>query len=476
MMPSIDAMQLFLEGSLALAEVEAVGMRVDERYLDKAIADVSAKIERRQKRLRSDKTYDLWRKTFGAKTNLGSRVQLADIIFNKLGYESNGKTESGREKTDKRSLEGVDLPFVKTLLELESLKKLKSTSLEGLKRELVDGLLHPDLHLHTVKSYRGSSGGGADEDDGGSYNSQNIPSRDVKQAEIVRKAFVPRPGRVLIENDFAAHEFKLGAIVWDDPEMLSYASDKSKDIHRDMAMRCFLLEKEDVSKDSRYVGKNGFVFPKMYSSYWKSIARAMWSEIGNRKLARLRDGVGLKEHLAEKGIVGLGDADPREGPLPHTFEAHIKSVEEWFLNKFKVFAARTEQAWQEYRTTGEWRMKTGFVVRGLYTKNARLNYDVQGPAFHCLLWTLTRLVLKELRRHRMKARVVNQIHDCILGDVPEREVQDYINLVRGIVERKLPKAWPWLSIPLEIEVECCLENWFGKSAWVETAGTWGPKQ
>ena len=475
MNPHIDAMTLFLEGSLALAEVERIGMKVDVGYLDQTIADVSAKIDRRQKRLRADKTFDLWRRTFGQRTNLGSRVQLADIIFDKLGYEPAGQTQSGRDKTDKRSLESVDLPFVKTLLELESLKKLKATSLEGLKRELVDGLLHPDLHLHTVKSYRGSSGGGAGDDEGGSYNSQNIPVRDLKQAEIVRRAFIPRPGRVLVENDFAAHEFKLGAIVWDDPEMLRYASDKGKDIHRDMAMRCFLLEKEDVGKDIRYTGKSGFVFPKMYGSYWKSIAGRMWSAIDGFKLHCERDGVGLHEHLAAKGISELGDADPRDGPRPGTFEAHIKTVEEWFLRKFHVFAERTERAWVEYRATGEWRMKTGFVVRGIYSKNARLNYDVQGPAFHCLLWSLTRLVMKELRRYKMKARVVNTVHDNKVGDVPENEVQNYIELVREIVERKLPKKWPWLVIPLEIEVEVCTENWFGKVSWVESNGKWGPK-
>ena len=475
MNPHIDAMTLFLEGSLALAEVERVGMKVDEQYLDQAIADVSAKIDRRQKRLRADKTWELWRKVHGQKANLGSRVQLANIIFDKLGYEPAGQTQSGRDKTDKRSLESVDLPFVKTLLELESLKKLRAVSLEGLKRELVDGLLHPDLHLHTVKSYRGSSGGGAGDDEGGSYNSQNIPARDLKQAEIVRRAFIPRPGRVLVENDFAAHEFKLGAIVWDDPEMLRYASDKSKDIHRDMAMRCFLLEKEDVNKESRYVGKNGFVFPKMYGSYWKSIARAMWSEIDNRKLHRERDGVGLHEHLVAKGISELGDADPREGPRLGTFEAHIKTAEEWFLKKFHVFAERTEKAWTEYRQTGDFGMVTGFVCRGIYSKNARLNYPVQGASFHCLLWALTRLVMKELRRAKMKARVTNTIHDCILGDVPEREVQDYIGLVREIVEVKLQKAWRWLALTPKIEVECCVENWWGKVAWVEREGIWGPR-
>ena len=92
-----------------------------------------------------------------------------------------------------------------------------------------------------------------------------------------------------------------------------------------------------------------------------------------------------------------------------------------------------------------------------------------------MLWSLTRLVLKELGRRKMKARVSNTIHDCVLADVPEREVQDYINLVREIVERKLPKAWPWLSIALEIECEVCVESWAFKTPWVCKDGIWGPK-
>ena len=476
MKPTIDSARLFLQGSLALARVEQAGIRIDTEYLDAITAKVAAKIQRRQDRLRKDKTFDLWRRTFGDRTNLGSRQQLATILFDKLGIKREGHhlTGKGQIKMDKQSLEGVDLPFVKTLLELESLKKLKAVSLDGLKRELVNGYLHPDLHLHTARSYRGSSGG-SDDDESSSYNSQNIPNRDQKQAEMVRRAFIPRDGCVIVENDFAAHEFRLIAIVWGDPEMLRYAADPAKDIHRDMAMRCFLLDKDDADqKGVRYVGKNGMVFPKLYGSWWKKIAHAMWSEIDARKLTRL-DGVGLKEHLKSKGIDRLGDCDPRMGPEPGTFESHIKKTEEWFLKKFHVFAERSDKAWADYLKTGVWQMITGFVVRGIYSKNQRLNYDVQGPAFHCLLWTLIELVTKDLRRYKMKAKVVNTIHDCVVGDVPRKEVQSYINLVREIVEVKLPKAWPWLTIPLEVECECCEENWFSKVPWVETDGVWGPK-
>ena len=292
---------------------------------------------------------------------------------------------------------------------------------------------------------------------------------------MVRRAFIPRDGCVIVENDFSAHEFRCASVIWQDPVMMDYASDKSKDIHRDMAMRCYLLDKEDVNKASRYCGKNGFVFPRLYGSWWKKIAAAMWSEIDARGLKRERDGINLREHLKSNGIDRCGDCDPRMGPESGTFEAHIKKVEERFLAKFRVFAERSEQAWQEYQKTGEFSMVTGFVVRGIYSKNARLNYVVQGPSFHCLLWMLIELVTKDLRRYKMKAKVVNTIHDCVVGDVPRKEVQNYINLVREIVEVKLPKAWPWLTIPLEVECECCEENWFFKVPWVETNGVWGPR-
>lgn len=461
-----DAYKLMHDGSTALARVEAAGIRVDEAYLDKAIAQTDIRIKKLSEKVKQDETYKVWLREFGDNTNLDSGQQLARVLFGILRHPCKRKTKTGHPATGKADLAEIDHPFVRRLVKLRALKKLKSVSLEGLRRELVDGYLHPDLNLHTASSFRGSSGGQGSKK---TYNTQNVPSRDEKAARLVRRAFIPRPGRVLVENDFSSHEFKVAANVWGDPLMRQYAADKSKDIHRDMASECFLADPKDIGKVERYVGKNGFVFPRLYGSYYKQIAKNIWREMEDRKLQIA--GVPMRQHLQSKGIEELGKCDPQDrNPPAGTYERHIKDVEERFMNRFHVFAENCERAWQDYQKTGRFDMVTGFRVEGLYTRNQVLNIKVQGPAFHCLLWTLIELVSKELRK--MKSLVVNQVHDCLNGDVPRVELQDYLWLVKEIVEERLPKAWDWLVVPLEIEAEVAEESWADKVPWIVKDGIW----
>ena len=464
-----DAYQLLHQGTEAFAVIERNGIRVDVAYLDFAIEGLASRIKKTESKLRGGKVWQEWRKVFGEKASLGSDVQLGKMLFEVMGLSNFGKTPTERWRTDEAVLTKINHPFVKRLLKFKKLKHLKGTSLEGLRREVVDGFLHTDLNLHTVRSFRSSSGGSEEVK---SYNTQNIPRRDDDAAEIVRKALIPRPGCVLIENDFSAHEFKIAANVWRDRLMMEYAADKTKDIHRDMAAKMFLISKDQAKEKSvRYVGKNGFVFPRLYGSYHKQIAKVVWDTIDELTV----DGIPLKEHLASKGLSRLGDCNPQRDAEPGTFEHHVKKVEAEFLSDFHVFAERCEQVWQEYRQTGRFDLITGFIIEGLYKRNAVLNIKVQGPAFHCLLWTIIQLVLKELKKRKMKAKVVNQIHDCVIADVPEREIQDYLWLVKEVVEIKLPKAWDWLVVPLEIEAEVANGNWFNKESWIEREGKWIPK-
>src|SRR3990167_1667196 len=201
-----DAYQLMHDGSITLAEMESNGIIIDVAYLDKTIEKTSARIKKLTERIKDDEVYAAWRKEFCQDTNLDSGPQLARVLFGILGYKCRHKTDTGLPATGAEVLAEIDHPFVKRLVKFKKLKKLRATFLEGLKREVVDGFLHPDLNLHTVSSYRSSSGGGGTESKDKSFNTQNIPSRDAESARIVRRAFVPRPGRVIVENDFSAHE------------------------------------------------------------------------------------------------------------------------------------------------------------------------------------------------------------------------------------------------------------------------------
>lgn len=470
LIPTIDAYRLFHKGQIALAEIEANGIRIDEAHLEQAVASIDRKAAKLQKRLHDNPLWARWRREFGAKASIGSPVQLGKIVFDVLGHKSKNTTPTGRPKTDEAAFEGVKLPFVKRYFRLKKLKNAKTTFLGGIKGETVKGYVHAFYNLNMAATFRSSAD---------TPNLQNQPARDPKMAETIRRCFIPRPGRRIIENDFSALEFKIAACFWKDPKMIAYASNPNKDIHRDMAAKIFDCDKNQVSKAMRFTAKNDFVFATLYGSYYVHTSEHLWNDILKNQLTLL-DGTPVKDHLAYKGITEPGRFDKDQRPEPGTFEAHVKTVEDWFMGKFQTFAEGKERWYDEYRKKAGFRLMTGFVVKGLYSKNDCLNYPIQGPGFHCLLWTLIRL-LKKIKRRQMKSLVVGQIHDCALGDVPDAEVQDYLHMVKRIVSVELPRAWPWIIVPLEIEAEVTPlaeegGTWWSKRQWIEQDGVWGPKE
>ena len=84
-------------------------------------------------------------------------------------------------------------------------------------------------------------------------------------------------------------------------------------------------------------------------------------------------------------------------------------------------------------------------------RNEVINYPIQGSAFHCLLWSLTQLVLKHLKKHKMKSIIIGQIHDSIIADVPEEETDDYIALANRVMVDSVRRKWDWIITPLETE-------------------------
>jgi hypothetical protein len=258
---------------------------------------------------------------------------------------------------------------------------------------------------------------------------------------------------------------------WRDPKMIAYASDPKLDIHRDMAAKCFLCEPGQVTKQARQLIKAGFVFAHLYGSYHKNMAPYIY---GNAKDITV-EGMSVFKWMKKKGVRELGDCNPKERAQPRTFEYHMKEVEEWFDDYFDVFKSGREEWFRSYDARGWFRLMTGFLCQGLYSRNMLLNYDVQGPGFHCLLWTIIRL-RQHIRKRKMKTRLIGQIHDCALASVPKRELQDYLHLIRHVVSVELPKAWDWIVVPLKIEAEVSFTTWFDKKVWVDQGGVWGPKE
>lgn len=442
------------DGMIELSIVEANGIRIDMGRLAWTKKKLVAKIVGLKRRMESDEVWKVWRKRYGVKTNLTSRDQLATVLFEEMGFESTKETDGGKRATDEEALQGIDHRFVRAWLRHVKYEKTLSTFLKGIEKEVVGDRLHPSFNLHTARSYRSSSD---------SPNFQNFPVRDYELSRIIRTLFIASNGSLLVDNDFKGIEVSMSACYHNDPNFISYITTPGKDMHRDMAAQVYCLRPEDVSKEARYGAKNKFVFPQFYGDYYIACARNLWDWIDKGKLTT-PDGVDLKTHLLWMGITSLGRCDPEEKPKKHTFERHLKEVEDDFWNnRFMVYGKWRKSWYYQYLDKGYFDMLTGFRVYGSFNRKQVCNYPVQGSAFHCLLWTLIQ-VNRKLRQYKMKSMVVGQIHDSLIGDIRIDELRDYLSIVEETTKVDLPKHWPWINVPMVIETEIAPQdgNWFEK--------------
>jgi len=434
-----DAYKLLHDGMLALARVEEVGMCIDLDLMDRTIEETKERVKVLNTALQDSEEWRVWRKRYGAKSNLGSRTQLGKILFEILNHTPLSKTKTGRGQVDVDCLAKIDTDFTRNYISVEKLKKLLSTYLVGIRREVCDGLLHPSFNLHLVRTYRSSSS---------NPNFQNIPIRDAEIGKLIRSCFVPRKGHTLVEIDYGALEFRICACFHRDKKMVDYACNPQLDIHRDMAAECYCLNKAQVTKQARFHAKNCFVFPTIYNSYYRNTARNLWNAIDESALKTV-DGVPLRKHLKSKGIDF------------NNYEEHIKRVEEKFNRKFPTWSNHKETWWNNYIENGSFDLMTGFRMSGIYTRNQVANIPIQGPAFHCLLWSLIQMV-KWLSKTKMKSHIIGQIHDSIVADVHNSELSDYLQKAKQVMTEDVREHWPWIITDLQIEAEASDVNWYEK--------------
>lgn len=444
-----EAYQLLHMGSIALAQVEANGIRIDTGYLAQSLEDITKRILDLSTELRADPIFKTWRKAYGEKASLTSSEQFGHVLFDllKVPYPEERTEEQygARWSTDKEILACVDLPFVKKHMELTRLRYLKNTTLEGIRSELVGDVLHPVFSLHSAVTFRGAAS---------APNSTNIPKRDEDSAAIVRRCFIPRPGNLLVEIDYSNLEVRIGCCYHRDPKLIKYINSPKADMHRDMSVACYLLTQDQVTDQVRDVVKAAFVFQQFYGGYYVQCASSMWNAIKVLGLKR-KDGVSLSDHLAEHDITGL-DHEHAGG-----FEEIIQKAEKLLWERFAVYAQWKRDWWNAYLRNGHFIMHTGFRCvygkTGFMKRNDCTNYPIQGSAFHCLLWSLIRLQ-RQIERRGLNTMLIGQIHDSILADVPEEELQEVLTMASDIMTGKIMQAWDWITVPLLVKASAG-HNW-----------------
>lgn len=467
-----DAFKLLLDGSLVFAAMESAGIRIDMDYLDRTEKELKVKITELESKIKQDPVWKEWKKVYKDKANLGSKDQLGHVLFNVLGYECKERTATGRPKADKATLQALDLPFLHDYRRIDKYKNVISKSFHGIRREVVDGFLHPFFNLHTVVTFRSSSD---------SPNFQNWDARDPEKAALVRDCFIPRKGRHLAEVDFKGIEVSVAASRTKDPVLMKYVSDSTTDMHRDTAMQLFFLEKSQVDKKTtRDWAKNRFVFPQFYGDVYFQCADYIWDGVVNESVRIPGTETSIREHLQANGIRELGDCSAGAYTKPGTFVHHCRGVESSLWNdRFRVYAAWKRKQYDYYRRKGGFRTLTGFYVHwakgGILNKNEATNYDIQGSSHHCDLWTIIQ-VHRWLRKHKMKTLLTGQVHDSLIADVPDEELQDFLDKVMDVIANDLPRHFSWIKVPMVAEAEVtdidC--SWYRKRPWSRNNGIWRP--
>lgn len=463
------AHELWRRTQIALAKVSGYGCRIDKAYLDGAITKVTSDIKALEAAMIEDPDFRFWRRRYGEKSNLTSYSQLAEVAYKDLCLTAKKKTDGGgRDSAARSNFEGVQIPIIRKFVEASELRKALDTYLIGIRREVIqhaDGLwyVHPSYNLNAVISQRSSSS---------DPNYQNIPNRNPLIAEIIRRCYIPRPGRQLGEIDYGQIEVRIPCPYTFDPVLMNYVCDPSTDMHRDVACQIFKLTIDQVKqcKPLRNLVKGAYVFATFYGSYWGLTAKALWEGIDapNMKFA---DGTTVREHLTKIGFTDLGlecleCLEAGEGPAKGTWAHWIKSVDEEFWGeRFKVYAQWKKDWYEAYLRTGGFTMLTGFAVNFPLDKKSVTNAPIQGVAFHCLAWSLCQMI-EWLEKYRMSTCVIGQIHDCLTMDLESSEVDDVFWAARDIMTCRIKKWAPWLNVPLVVEPELCGvdRSWYEKKS------------
>ena len=440
-----EAYQLLHDGALALQRAEEQGMRIDVEYCKRKMNVLDRKIERITTKIEPDKLIKLWRKIYGSKFNVNSNAQLANILYSKMHIEPLKRTETGQGSTDDETLTALNIPTLNNILQIRKLRKVRDTYLGAFIREQVDGILHPFFNLNTVVTFRSSSS---------NINFQNVPKRDEEAMQLVRSAILPRPGHQLVELDYGTLEVLISATYHHDKNLIYDAT--QGDMHSDMAVEIFLLDAMDKRvpelKHLRDATKNGFVFPQFYGDYYKNNAIYLAKKWGNLPIGRWKPEMGvpmpkgstLGRHLIERGITSY-----------EKFETHLQKIEKYFWKvRYKKYGKWREDWVDEYREKGYFDMHTGFRCKGVMSRNDVINYPVQGAAFHCLLWSFIQLD-KRMREESWDTRLIGQIHDAIVMDVPPKELEYVIKTAQQVMCQEIRDYWEWITVPLTIEADVC---------------------
>jgi DNA polymerase-1 len=391
-----------------LADLEYEGVRIDSQYLANYSQELEAQILQLEQSIYEQA---------GIKFNIGSPKQVGDLLFERLKIPYKGaKTKTGQYSTDEDKLIELapEFPIIQTILNYRGLSKLKSTYVDALPK-LVNprtGRIHSSFNQALAATGRLSSN---------NPNLQNIPVRTPEGAKV-RRAFIPRDAEhTLLSADYSQIELRLIAEISGDEAMLE-AFQQGQDIHTATAAKVFNVPFDQVSREQRYQAKT-VNFSIVYGAGATNLSRQL----------------GIKRTDA-KDLIDAYFAQYRG------LKVYMDSVVE-------------EARKNGYVTTLMGRRR---YLRDINSKSSlersnaeriAVNTPVQGSAADMIKVAMVN-IHQELRQRGLQTKMILQVHDELVFDVPKDEV----DTVKPIIVEKMRTALPQLKVPIEVGIGTG-ENW-----------------
>ena len=357
-----------------LASMEKAGITIDRAALKLFLDEVQSELDKLTARIYEEA---------GEAFNIRSAQQIGDILFRKLGLSSGKSTSGGQASTSQAVLEKLsgEHPVVDALLEYRKLEKMRSTYLEPLPR-----LAGPDGRIHTTLNQTATATGRLSSSN---PNLQNIPVRG-DMGRRMRTCFTAGPGMKLISADYSQVELRVLAHYSQDPTLVA-AFRNGEDIHTRTAALLHDVEPSEIGPDERRKAKT-INFGLIYG-------------MGPRKLAQ-----DLAIPMSEARMF-IERYFARFAHIKEFFDSVEESARD--LGYVTTLSGRR-------RPLPDMRSLSG-QARALAERQA-VNTLIQGSAADLIKFAMLAVFNdKELRR--LKARLLLQIHDELIVEVPEDSAQ-----------------------------------------------------
>ncbi len=382
-----------------LSKIERTGALVDDTLLFQQSQELAERLAELE-----TQAWDL----AGQQFNLASPKQLGEILFEKLEIPVLKKTAKGAPSTKEEVLQelALDYPLPKVLLEHRGLAKLKSTYTDKLPT-----MINPvSKRIHTSYHQAGTATGRLSSSD---PNLQNIPVR-TPEGRRVRQAFIPATGCKMVAADYSQIELRIMAHLSEDPSLLK-AFAEGQDIHRATAAEVFAVATEEVTADMRRSAK-AINFGLIYGMSAFGLARQL--NIGRKQAA---------EYI-ELYFERYPGVQSYMNNIRHS-AAELGYVETFFGRRLYLPEISSRNG-----------------MRRQAAERTAINAPMQGTAADIIKLAMIH-VDDWLTSTELQSRMIMQVHDELVLEVPESELE---MVSQGLIE-KMEHAVE-LLVPLVVDV------------------------